>query len=106
MLGCLKMDNHEKLDGVFFFDQEYRIYMDHFPSNPVVPGSVIVDAFIEACKRLGIKEDTFLIENFRFARFVSPGKYNFRIQEIKGGIGCTLYNKSQKVVTGKLRYET
>jgi 3-hydroxyacyl-[acyl-carrier-protein] dehydratase len=106
MLGCLKMDNQAKLDGVFFFDPEDRIYMDHFPSNPVVPGSVIVNAFMEACKRLGIKEDTFLIENFRFARFVSPGKYNFRIQEIKGGIGCTLYNKSQKVVTGKLRYET
>ena len=88
-------------EGVFFFDPGDRIYRDHFPGNPVVPGSVIIHAFLRAHARAG-KPGPVGVANFRFKRFVSPGEYRYAMGEEGDGIRCTLYDHNRAVVTGKL----
>ena len=88
-------------EGLFFFDPGDRIYRDHFPGNPVVPGSVIIHAFIRAHARAG-QERPVGVSNFRFKRFVSPGEYRYGMEGDSHGIRCTLFDNNRAVVTGAL----
>jgi 3-hydroxyacyl-[acyl-carrier-protein] dehydratase len=90
------------LDGTFFFDPDDRIYTEHFPGHPVVPGSMIVRAFMLAGERLGFGEAPTSIENFRFKRFIPPGEYSYRIEPAGDRLQCTLYDRGAIVATGTL----
>jgi 3-hydroxymyristoyl/3-hydroxydecanoyl-(acyl carrier protein) dehydratase len=89
-------------EGFFHFDPDDGIYRTHFPMHPVVPGSVIVQAFIEAAQRhMHIKEYT--IERFGFRHFVTPGEYPFSIQLLENRLKCALYSGENILVTGTFR---
>ena len=92
--------------GIFYFDPDDSIYQDHFPGNPVVPGSVIINAFLTAGKEAGFFQDPYVIRAFRFKGFVSPGEYAFRIQLTKDQWECRLYQDtagaSNTLATGKI----
>ncbi len=90
------------MNGIFFFDPADKIYADHFPGNPVVPGSLIVHAFMEAGKKIGFTNAN-RAENFRFKRFISPGEYSYNIQFQTNCLQCELYHENKTVVTGTLR---
>ena len=100
------MDGRPLYEGTFFFDPSDKIYAHHFPANPVVPGSLIVHAFIEAAERMAGKRNPDLIKQFKFKRFISPGEYPFQIRIAADEIRCTLFDKKEIVTTGKLIYET
>ena len=85
------------IKGIFYFDPSDRIYAKHFPGNPVVPGSLIVHAFLKASKEEGCSEG-YIIENFRFKEFISPGEYNFDIELCKDQIKCRLFRKSSDII--------
>jgi 3-hydroxyacyl-[acyl-carrier-protein] dehydratase len=90
--------------GEFFFDPGDFIYTDHFPGNPVVPGSLIIEAFMSVVRPVveGAWE-TLSVENFRFRHFISPGRYAFRVAGTpNGAMQCTLYSGGRTVVTGNL----
>ena len=89
-----------QIKGTFYFDPADRIYEDHFPGTPVVPGSLIVHAFTETGKKLGFVVDGCTIENFRFREFVSPGEYPFDIQLLPDRLKCRLYQGDKTLVTG------
>ncbi|MDO9529446.1 MAG: hypothetical protein Q7J27_09830 [Syntrophales bacterium] len=89
--------------GTFYFDPADRIYEDHFPGSPVVPGSMIVHAFSEAGKTLGFTADGCTIENFRFREFVPPGEYSFSIELLPDRLKCRLYRGDKALVTGVLK---
>jgi 3-hydroxyacyl-[acyl-carrier-protein] dehydratase len=91
------------MEGTFFFDPADRIYDDHFPGNPVVPGSLIVQAFIEAAGRMRLAAEQYSVENFRFKKFVAPGEYPFRIQPLPDRLKCELYLRNETLVTGTLK---
>ena len=40
-------DAPEVKEGIFHFDPDDPIYRDHFPGYPVVPGSLVVQAFLD-----------------------------------------------------------
>ncbi|MBU1163293.1 MAG: hypothetical protein KKA75_03995 [Proteobacteria bacterium] len=88
------------IKGTFYFDPSDRIYAEHFPGNPVVPGSLIIHAFLKALKEDGINEKHYVIENFRFKKFVSPGEYTFNIEICKDQMKCRLFRSSSELVTG------
>ena len=88
-------------EGVFFFDPDDRIYGDHFPGNPVVPGSVIIHAFLRAHARQGQARPVG-VSGFRFKRFVSPGEYRYGMEADGPVIRCTLFDRDRAVVTGAL----
>jgi 3-hydroxyacyl-[acyl-carrier-protein] dehydratase len=99
-----------EIKGKFFFDPSDRIYADHFPGNPVVPGSVIVKAFLEAGKEVGLGDDSCTIMDFRFRGFVAPGEHAFNIQFNSGQLKCRLFQEgsdtSKTLVTGIIRIGT
>ena len=91
-------------EGHFHFDPEDPIYDDHFPGFPVVPGSLIIEAFLKAARSSMRKWGGCSVENFRFRRFVPPGRYAFGIQSRADGcVQCTMYDCGRAVVTGTLR---
>lgn len=90
-------------EGTFFFDPEDGIYGDHFPGNPIVPGSLIVQAFVRAAQGMNLLKDLREIDNFRFKRFVSPGEYRYRIVRRKEALECTLYEDSTALAKGSLK---
>jgi 3-hydroxyacyl-[acyl-carrier-protein] dehydratase len=89
--------------GYFYFDPNDPIYKDHFPGQPVVPGSLIIHAFISEISRYTRGAATQSITNFRFKRFVLPGCYAYRIEPKSAGrLACFLYDEDKAVVTGTL----
>jgi 3-hydroxyacyl-[acyl-carrier-protein] dehydratase len=91
-----------KITGTFFFDPADRIYRDHFPSHPVVPGTQIVRAFMEAVRRGMPTANRFVIDHFRFRHFIVPGEYSYRIQPEDKGLSCALFDQDRIVVTGRM----
>jgi len=91
------------LKGTFFFDPADRIYEDHFPGNPIVPGSLIVHAFSEAGRNLGFVAEHCTIKNFRFREFISPGEYPFSIELLPDQLKCRIYQGDKTLVTGILK---
>lgn len=89
-----------QIKGTFYFDPADRIYEDHFPGNPVVPGSLIVHAFSEAGKKIGFVPDCPTIENFRFREFVPPGEYSYTLELLSDQLKCRLYRGDKTFVTG------
>ncbi len=96
-----------EIKGTYIFDPSDMIYNDHFPGNPVVPGSVIVNAFLDAGKESGVCDGKYTIENFRFRGFVIPGVHAFSIQYISDQMKCRLFetelDTSKALVTGVIR---
>jgi 3-hydroxyacyl-[acyl-carrier-protein] dehydratase len=96
-----------QINGTFYFDPADRIYVDHFPGNPVVPGSVIVHAFLKAGKESGHWQGSCILEAFRFKRFVSPGEHAYNIEFQRDGMKCRLFetisDESTELVTGIIR---
>jgi 3-hydroxyacyl-[acyl-carrier-protein] dehydratase len=90
-------------EGVFYFHPDDGIYQDHFPGYPVVPGSLIVHAFLKAAADAGFLPDYLAIENFRFREFLSPGHYAFRIELDEERLNCIIYRGERKLVTGALK---
>ena len=89
--------------GHFYFNPEDPVYADHFPGNPVVPGSLIVHAFMRVVQGQDNNSNNWDIKNFRFKRFVSPGRYAYSIRDKGNGrLVCTLFDKDTEVVTGIL----
>ena len=95
-----------EIKGIFYFDPADRIYQDHFPGNPVVPGSVIVNAFLTAGRKAGLIKEQCTLKNFRFKGFVSPGEHGFSMQMMHDQMKCRLHqgsaDTSKTLVTGTI----
>ena len=100
---ALEVIDRQELKGIFFFDPDDRIYADHFPGHPVVPGSMIVQAFMLAGTKLRCAGFPRAVENFRFKKFIPPGEYAYHIALSRDGLKCTLYDGSSVVATGVLK---
>lgn len=90
-------------EGIFYFHPDDGIYRDHFPGYPVVPGSLIVHAFLKAAEEAGILKDYLTIDNFRFREFLLPGHYPFRIERDENRLSCLIYRDNKKLVTGAMK---
>ncbi len=90
-------------EGVFCFHPNDGVYQDHFPEYPVVPGSLVVRAFIEAAAEAGFLPDYLSAENFRFREFLSPGHYSYRIVLEENRLKCLIYQGEKKLVSGVLK---
>lgn len=83
--------------GFVYFDAQDGIYTDHFPGYPVVPGSLIIQAFLDLAGE--VRE----IEDFRFRTFVAPGHYRYCLKRLDDGWDCLLFDNEQVMARGKLK---
>ena len=91
--------------GTFYFDPDDPIYREHFPGNPVVPGSLIIQGFLTTAGKWLEKEPSLQIKNFRFKRFIAPGRYGYEIEKTAAtgqtpALKCSLLQGKQIVATG------
>ena len=84
-------------EGVIRFDPADGIYTDHFHGYPVVPGSLIIQAFLDLAGP--VRE----IEEFLFRTFVVPGNYRYRMAHLDNRWECTLLENERVMAKGKLR---
>jgi len=96
-------DGKNMATGTIFFDPADRIYADHFPGNPVVPGSLIVHAFLEAAGDLGLDFPCRQLENFSFREFLNPREYSFTLEVLSDRLVCRLYDGNKTLVTGTIK---
>lgn len=78
------------LSGAFYFDPADPIYADHFPGCPVVPGSLIVQAFLKALRNSGMGIRPGRIQDFKFRKFIAPGEYEFLLEKRGDSLRCRL----------------
>lgn len=97
------MEKADMMEGFFYFDPDDAIYADHFPGRPVIPGTVIIHAFLTAAVELEWQTLPAMIRDFRFKRFISPGRYRYRFHREgrQGRLACLLYDGQDVVATGK-----
>jgi 3-hydroxyacyl-[acyl-carrier-protein] dehydratase len=92
--------------GIFYFDPADPIYADHFPGCPVVPGSVIISAFLKAGRTAGPGMRPEKIQNFKFRTFLPPGEYPFRLENLGDRLQCRLFQPGTEncrpLVTGTI----
>lgn len=89
--------------GWFRFDPADPIYNEHFPGRPVVPGTLIMEAFMTAVEQTGFKVTR--LNRFRFKTFVTPGSYPYELLIGPDAIRCRLRHKERDVATGKIFYD-
>jgi len=92
--------------GSFYFDPADPIYADHFPGCPVVPGSVIISAFLEAGRTAQPGMRPQGVQNFKFRTFLPPGEYPFRLEIQEDRLQCRLWQgeteNRRPLVTGTI----
>ncbi len=102
-----KISEQSSLQGYFRFDPQDAIYQEHFKEFGVVPGSLIIHAFLEVAQVLLPHILGFGVTKFRFRSFVTPGVYAYQvIRDHSGYLACSLKKGSHSLVTGRLTYET
>jgi 3-hydroxyacyl-[acyl-carrier-protein] dehydratase len=90
--------------GEFCFDAGDPIYSGHFPGRPVVPGSLIVQAFLKAAETRHDSGGQWIVQNFRFKAFVAPGCYTYRMEAAQDRIlRCSLLSNGVVVAAGRLQ---
>ena len=92
-----------EISGVFFFDPADKIYNEHFKGNPVVPGSIIINAFVDILKKHKTDLADYKVENFRFKKFISPGEYEFNITFDSPDYFCRIIMNDKVAVSGVIR---
>ena len=86
----------EVKEGILHFAPDDPIYREHFPGFPIVPGSLVVMAFLD------LAGDAGGIERFGFRSFLVPGDYRYRMVRLQKGWECTLLEGKKTMVKGRL----
>ncbi len=99
-----KINRYEKIaEGKFFFDPDDNIYRDHFPSIPIVPGTIIINAFLQVLKKSGLETKNVEIKDFRFKKFLNPGEFSYQVKCRSNSHKCHIYNSQGEIlVSGEI----
>ncbi len=95
--------------GAFSFDPADPIYAEHFPGFPVVPGSVVISAFLQAGQAAAPGMKAIEVRDFKFRTFISPGGYTYRLERRGDDLRCRLFppgaGSGRPLVTGTIRFQ-
>jgi 3-hydroxyacyl-[acyl-carrier-protein] dehydratase len=84
------------------FEPGDACFREHFPGNPVVPGSLIAGLCMQAMREHLGCTGRLVIERFSFSRFAPPGAYMLGIDELDGGCLCTLSRDETIFARGRI----
>ena len=93
--------------GVMHFPADHPVFEDHFPGDPVVPGSLLINAFLREARRCRPDFHPAGLGNFRFRHFVRPGSYIYMLECRRTPDGpvvrCALQDETgRRLATGEL----
>ncbi|MEA2059956.1 MAG: hypothetical protein U9P10_05435 [Thermodesulfobacteriota bacterium] len=93
------------ISGRFYFDPDDLIYSSHFPSCPVVPGSVIIEGFVRVIKQFEPALSRVQVKGFRFQSFVTPGTYTYQMEKKSIHYDCRLMIDDKIMAKGVISCE-
>lgn len=85
------------------FEPGDACFHEHFPNNPVVPGSLVAGLCLQAMREHLGHTGTLTIERFSFSRFAPPGAYTLDIDDDDGACLCTLSREDTIFARGRIR---
>lgn len=89
------------IDGNIFFDPKDPLYLEHFPGNPVVPGSLVISGLYNESVKWELPVKTpMAIKDFKFKKFLKPGKYKYELNSEVSGVRCTIHKEGVIFATG------
>ena len=100
------MKTKKVIQGKFYFDPNDPVFQVHFPSFPVVPGSLIIDAFVKAIKKDCTLPHNIKIQSFKFIQFVKPGNASYEIKISETQTRCFLFQNQIMIAKGLIKHET
>lgn len=85
-------------------EADHPIFRTHFPGLPRVPGSCIIQVFLDMLAEETGKNCEVEVQRFRFRHFLAPGTYVFEIEEQQDGLfACRVQDGDLLACEGKLR---
>jgi 3-hydroxyacyl-[acyl-carrier-protein] dehydratase len=100
------MNENRIIQGSFYFDPNDPVFQVHFPSFAVVPGSLIIDAFLKAIKKNGPLSNNITIQSFKFIQFAKPGNATYEIKISNSQTRCVLFQNQKMIAKGLITHET
>lgn len=85
------------------FDPDDACFNEHFPGNPVVPGSLVAGLCLGLVREHLGCTGRLVVERFSFSRFAPPGAYTLDIDEGGDGCLCTLRSGDTVFARGRIR---
>ncbi|ETR70646.1 MAG: 3R-hydroxymyristoyl ACP dehydrase [Candidatus Magnetoglobus multicellularis str. Araruama] len=95
-------DFNKTIQGNFLFDAEDPVYKVHFLSFPVVPGSLIIQAFVETIKKIRTSMCKLSVHYFKFIHFAEPGLAAYQINMTETSIHCQLFQNNKEIAKGSI----
>ncbi len=106
----------EKIVAVKLVSMDEPIFAGHFPTNPILPGVIIIEALAQASGILAAKSDVDMagtpylvsVDGFRFREPVLPGDVLKLVSSIKKHVknfiafSCTAYVNDKVAAEGEL----
>ncbi len=87
------------------FAEGEACFTDHFPEQPVIPGSLLIAVASECIRgETCAVSPKLIVRKFSFRRFACPGAYQLRITREKVNFLCTYSQGTHVVAEGKLTW--
>jgi 3-hydroxyacyl-[acyl-carrier-protein] dehydratase len=100
------MNDNKSIQGTFYFDTNDPVFQVHFPSFSVVPGSLIIHAFLKAITQNATLPRNITIKSFKFIHFAKPGNATYEIKISKTQTQCYLFQNKKIIAKGLIKHET
>lgn len=72
----------EKTQVLIRLDPAHPVFRTHFPGMPRVPGSLVVQGFLDLMHNAGLDCEKLVLSRFRFRRFMEPGDYVYELEPV------------------------
>ena len=98
----LKLISLHPLSLLVSFEPDDACFNNHFPDNPVVPGSLVTGLSLQAIREHLGRTGPLRVQRFSFSRFARPGSYTLDIREEGETFLCTLHGEGALFAQGRI----
>ncbi len=89
----------------FTFSEEDPFYANHFQGFAVVPGSLIMEAFLQTIEKNEKESLPLMVKRFQFKRFTRPRQAEAKITRQKDQWHCELFQEGVLTAKGVISKE-
>lgn len=96
-----KLFDQISVSGKVQYKEGEGFYSHHFPGFPTVPGTLIVESFLQLVKQ-HFNAINFEINSFKFNHFTVPGECTFNLKQENTIIKCSLFQNNKQTAAGTI----
>ena len=96
-----RSENTIILECIFAADD--LCFTEHFPENPVIPGSLIISLALYCAQQFSHCGNKKLqVKKFAFHQFAGPGRYRLHVDAHEHALSCCLKTQDTVFATGAI----